>query len=411
MIKVAASRDKRISKKDILISINHHKIDDWLDFTFYNDANIKRKIQIKANGHLKTIMFKEMEQLNIELAEPSWHHCENTCEYCFINGLPPNSRKTLFFRDDDFRLSFLYGNFISMTNLTKADYQKIFTLRLSPLYVSVHSTNPVLRAKMFNNNVAADIMKQLKQLIERDITIHTQIVIQPGVNDGKELLRTINDLVSLYPGVASIGIVPIGRTYYNRYLKAVNRKLAHNIVDLSRKMNKQLRRRFNKGIVYASDEIFLTAGDRIPDCTYYDDMPQHENGIGMIRHFLDAINSWNGHGRIHKRMLVLTGSLAYPFISKMKQKMVDIGFLAPSDMKVCRVNNSFFGDSVTVAGLIGGHDFSNAIKKSKIQYDLVLLPPYCMNSEHRLIDDQKLPSGAVIASTDYRNFITWLQSL
>lgn len=297
-----------------------------------------------------------------------------------------------------------------MTNLTKTDYQKIFTLSLSPLYVSVHCTNPALRTRLFNNEAAADIVKQLRFLVDNNITVHAQIVIMPGINDGEELVKTINDLISLYPGIASIGIVPLGRTRYNNFLEPVDRNLARTIVNLSRSLNLQCRKKFKKGVVYASDEIFLIAGDDIPERIYYDDMPQHENGIGMIRHFLDSIKSWSCRVRFKKKVLILTGQLAYPFIMRMKQKMVDIGFIDRSDLRIHPVTNSFFGPSVTIAGLIGGTDFQNAIREER-DYDHIILPPYCMNDKNQMIDDQEPPPGAVIAPVEYEDFIQWLQSL
>ncbi len=411
MIQVVKSSDPRIKKRDMLISINNSKIEDWLDFSHYNNINIKRRIRIKTNDFYKTFTLNEQESLNIDLAEPSWRQCKNDCEYCFIKGLPEGARKSLFFRDDDFRLSFLHGNFISMTNLDRDDFNKIFKLKLSPLYVSVHSTNPKLRSEIYKNGNAANIIKQIKYLIDHDIIIHSQIVVLPGINDGSELIRTINDLLPLFPGVASIGIVPIGRTKKNQYLRPVDKSLAQGITGLTRNINYQYRKKLKKGIIYAADEFFLIAGQKIPPTIYYDDLPQYENGIGMIRNFLDAIQSWRFTRRLKKRILILTGGLAYPFLLKMEERMIDSGFMHSKDIKVQFVENSFFGPTVTVAGLLGGKDFRRAICKEKMRYDFVILPPNCTNSNNKLIDNQDLPSRAVVSPPDFKGFIRWLLSL
>ncbi len=400
-----------MAKNDMLVSINNHEIDDGLDFAFYNDISIRRRIKASTNGQTRTFFLKEQDPFDIELAQPRWRRCENNCDFCFINGLPPGVRGSLLFRDDDFRLSFMHGNFVSLTNLTKDDYRKIFRLRLSPLYVSVHSTNPHLRAAIFKNDAGADIMKQLSVLISNNIIVHTQIVILPGINDGEQLLKTIDDLVSLFPGVASIGIVPVGRTRYNKTIKPVSKRSARAIAGLARNLNRQFRKKHEKGIVYASDEIFINAGQTVPDIGYYDDMPQHENGIGMARDFLDAMRSWRGGRPINKKVLILTGQLACPLLLKMKARMIALGLIDRTNIIIRPVANNFFGNSVTVAGLLAGNDMNNTIKKYNHHFDLILLPPHCKNSENKLIDDQQIPPGAKVAPAKYKGFVKWLRSL
>ena len=247
MVRIIHSDDARIPNSARLLSINNHKIDDFLEYQFYNDITNTRKILIENKGVKKEVVFEPDEKIAIELEEPVYRQCENNCDFCFINGLPKGLRKKLYFKDDDYRLSFLLGNFLSLTNISKHDIQRIGRLKLSPLYVSVHTTDAELRRRLFKNDKAGLIMQYLSSLIDNNIKIHCQIVVIPHITDGANLIKTITDLSTLYPGVSSIGVVPVGRTKYANNIPMVSEKLAQKTI----------------GLVEAGAKVGLIASDKI----------------------------------------------------------------------------------------------------------------------------------------------------
>jgi putative radical SAM enzyme (TIGR03279 family) len=232
MVRVVASKDRRLPIGSTNTAINGQDVDDFLEFQFYDDISKSRLLLIESNGTSRRIRYRPHQKIAVTLEPPRYRQCTNNCDFCFINGLPENLRKELYFRDDDYRLSFLFGNFLSLTNVNRSDIARIRRLRLSPLYVSVHTTDPKLRIELFKNEKAAMILKILKQLIDSDIRIHSQIVVIPGRTNGESLVRTINDLSKLYPGVQSIGIVPVGRTKYVEGIPLVPAIMANAIIEL-----------------------------------------------------------------------------------------------------------------------------------------------------------------------------------
>jgi len=408
MPKVISSLDNRIPIGSQLLKINNHHIEDFLDYQFYNDSSKTRQILLQIDGIIKSIALKSQEKIDIKLEEPRYRHCENDCYFCFIKGLPKDLRKELYFRDDDYRLSFLFGNFLSLTNLHDHHIRRIARLRLSPLYISVHTTNRTLRQRIFKNKKAGMIMDQLSTLVELNIKLHCQIVLIPGINDGKELIETIYDLAKLYPGVESIGIVPVGKTRYLKGIASVSRNLARETIKAVTKIHLEFRKKYNKGIVYLADEFYIKAGLSIPKSSYYDDFPQYENGIGMTRQFIDEISSIRGIKKLKKgRFLMLTGELAFSFVDLLKGHLSNSKII---EIDVVVVKNFLFGNYVTVSGLIGGNDFQRVINSIDKKYDRIILPPNCVNDAGRFIDNVELDDKRIIvAPYRIKEFLKCLQ--
>ncbi|MEO0161018.1 MAG: DUF512 domain-containing protein [candidate division WOR-3 bacterium] len=406
MLRVLYASDPRIGKGALLLKINRNAIYDIFDYYFHNDNSKIRKLLFLKNGVKKSIYLKPGEELSCIFEEPKYQSCNNDCNYCFVKGLPKGLRPELYFRDDDYRLSFLFGNFISLTNLKDADISRIKRLKLSPLYVSVHTTDPALRARLFKNQKARQVLEQLKKLVEGNIQIHCQIVVIPGLTDGINLSKTVQDLSELYPGVNSVGIVPVGRTKFLRHLPMVNKKIARIIIYEMNRMQQDLRKRFNRGFVYLADEFFIQAGLAIPERSYYDDFPQYENGIGMVRELLDEIAALPNPGRLHGKFLLITGELAYPYIKRLKFRLNN----KKLKLDVLPIKNKFFGDTITVSGLLVGQDIQEAINEVGRRYDRIILPPNCVNDKGKFLDDFELKSKQIIiAPYSIKELLLWLQ--
>jgi putative radical SAM enzyme (TIGR03279 family) len=391
MVRVVASKERRLPVGSRITAINDQNVDDILEFQFYDDTSKTRLVLVESNGALRRVIYRPQQEIKVSLEAPRYRQCTNKCDFCFINGLPKNLRKELYFKDDDYRLSFLFGNFLSLTNINRYDMSRIGRLRLSPLYVSVHTTDPELRINLFKNQRAGMIMKILRQLIDSNIKIHCQIVVIPGRTNGKSLVRTINDLGQLYPGVQSIGIVPVGRTKYAKGIPLVTARMAKAIVKLSNALHARFRKECGRGLVYLADELHIKAGIEIPERRYYDDMPQYENGIGIVRTMLDAIQTTQMVKRTKGRYLILTGRSALPFMKLWKAR------LEPNvHIDVRAVDNSFFGRTVTVSGLLAAGDMARKIKLFNNKYDRILLPPDCTNETGEFLDGKAIDDPRVM---------------
>jgi putative radical SAM enzyme (TIGR03279 family) len=396
MVTIVSSSHPGIPAGAKLVTINRHRVEDVLEYTFYNNEADQRSIVILDKGERKQILIKEHEDIGIEVEPPQYRSCENRCEFCFINGLPKGLRKELYFRDDDFRLSFLFGNFLSLTNVSDDDIKRIRRLKLSPLYISVHATETDLRIKLFKNERAAEIMSQLTRLADAGIKLHCQVVVIPGSNDGIHLHRTIRDLSSLFPAVQSIGIVPVGVSTHLNNIPSVTKAHARTLIQIVDSYHTRSKKSHGSGLVYAADELFIKAGLPVPEKEYYDDFPQYENGIGMARSFLDEVDNLKPPVHIRGRNLVLTGRAARPFLEKLKQKLLSIGALEHTAFDILTIDNTFFGKNITVAGLLTDHDLMPAIRKNKKKYDRIILPPYCVNQDRKLLDDIEIEDEQVM---------------
>ena len=394
----------------MLLTINGHVINDFLEFRFYNDCARVRTVVVQKDGTTRDIVFEPDEDIAVALEEPVYRSCMNDCDFCFINGLPKGLRTELYFRDDDYRLSFLFGNFLSLTNVTRDDIKRIGRLRLSPLYISVHTTNPRMRHRLFKNENAAEIMEQLRLLAENDIVLHCQIVVIPGITCGDELSKTIHDLAMLYPAVQSIGVVPVGKTKYARSIPVVTDNLAQETIARAEAAHTTFRKQYNKGLVYCADEFYIRMGMSIPPSDYYDDFPQYENGIGMVRTFIDDIANTGSNRIAHGRFLILTGVLAYPFVCQLRDRLRQQSDRYRGAVDVKAVPNTLLGDSVTVSGLLSGNDLRTTIRMTHEQYDRIVLPPNCVNDAGAFLDDQQFDDERIIISPHtIEELITCLQ--
>ncbi len=360
-----------IRKGDNIISINQEPVRDIIDLRFLEVEKFLEIGILRDGKKIKiSIEKEEWEPLGIEIEEFKIKPCNNRCIFCFNDQLPPGLRPSLYFKDDDYRLSFLYGNFITLTNLSEEEWERIGYQRLSPLYVSVHATRPELRAKLMGNERAGKILEDLRRLEEMEIEIHTQVVLIPGMNDGKELERTLNDLSS-FKNILSCGVVPVGVTRFRKNIPPPSPQWCREVVEKFYPWNETFRKERGIGFVYLADEFFIKGRMEIPEKDYYDDYPQLENGIGMVRLFLEDMKelpsiSFDGY--------MITGELAYPFVKKLSEKIGG---------EVICVKNSLLGDSVTVAGLIPGKDVLSSIPSPDAT---LLLPPDITNPDGLFID-------------------------
>jgi len=398
-IKIKSVMSKTIADKmglranDILISINNYSINDVIDYQFYQADEVLR-IKIERDNRPKTYLIKKgySEDLGLEFHPIKYRRCICNCIFCFVDQMHPQSRPSLKIKDDDFRLSFLFGNFITLTNLSKSDYLRIVNQRLSPLYISVHTTNDKLRRTMMRYRVKMNIKERLRFLADNGIQIHAQIVLVPGWNDGVELERTVFDLAEFYPSVQSIAIVPVGLTKFRKkltFIRPVDELLAKKLITDSIKWREKLKQEFGTGLVTLSDEFFLLTNEKIPQEEYYDDFPQIENGVGMTRKFLadweKARNDLEVNRNI-KSVSIITAELIYPII-----KNLAVEFQKYADVKtnVIKVRNKYLGKAVTVTGLLAACDVIRAIEKS-ICGDLILLPENMFNVDGLTLDGKTI---------------------
>ena len=366
---------------DRLITVDGESIIDIIDLSFaLADESVELVIE-KKNGEQEILEIdKEYdEDLGIEFESAVFdgvRRCANKCIFCFVDQMAPGMRESLYVKDDDYRLSFLYGNFVTLTNSGPQDFNRIRRLHLSPLYVSVHTTNSSLREKMLNNKSAGKIMEQLSALIASGIEMHTQIVLCPGINDGDELERTITDLYSLHPSIISMAIVPVGLSRYreNCYsLEVFTPEKALSVVTAVNKWQQKCRKTSGTSFVYLSDEFYLAANQPIPEYDMYDGFPQLENGIGLVRNFL---HEWQqesivttGYQTPH-HLAVLCGISAQKFL----EPLLDVVKIHNLTISVIPVKNEFFGKDITVSGLLTGQDIISTLSQSGEGRTGVIIP-------------------------------------
>ena len=383
---------------DKIISVNSHSLEDIIDFRFaFADEEIEMLVE-HADGQLEEFAFDKDydEELGCEFASAVFDGirvCRNNCYFCFVNMLAPKMRRSLSVKDDDYRLSFLSGNFVTLTNMRESDFERIARLHLSPLYVSVHTTNGELRAKMLRNQKAADILKDIDRLIAMGIELHTQIVLCRGLNDGRELNKTIADLAARRPSVLSAAIVPVGITKHRRDdypLKSFDAASARKVIEQIAEQQAQFRREDGQTFVYLADEFYLASGVPLPPVKYYDGFPQIENGIGLSQSFVD---DWN-HAKIKAeplveplKILVMCGTAIAPLMLRLavKAEQRRNGL----KVKVLPVSNEFFGGNVNVSGLLTGQDLIAAAKTTRGEpFAAVLFPGTALKQgENIFLDD------------------------
>ena len=385
-----------------LLKINGHEIVDVLDYRFHMvDEHLK--IAFKTpNGkvHVARVEKDEYDDLGLEFETyliDKQHSCTNKCIFCFIDQLPEGMRESLYFKDDDSRMSFFYGNYITLTNLKDEDIERIIRMHISPVNVSVHTMNPQLRCFMMNNRFAGDSLRYLKILAEAGIKLNAQLVLCPGINDGAELEYSLRELARLGPSLQSVACVPVGLTKHREglpELKGYTRLQARQVIDLVERVSDELRPKTGSRLFYVSDEFYLLAQRPIPYEEYYEDYPQLDNGVGLMRLFESEVTEAVAeelprHIDEPVRLTIATGNAAEKLINKMARKVESL-FDGNLEIKVRAIENIFFGDKVTVAGLLVGEDIIRQLKGKDLGKALFLPKVLLRDGETVLLDDVSL---------------------
>jgi putative radical SAM enzyme (TIGR03279 family) len=357
---------------DVLLAINGRCLRDVIDVRFYG-AEERLALEVQREGQAFTVEAERRydQPLGLDFADMVFdgvRRCDNGCAFCFVAQVPPGLRKPLYVKDDDYRLSFLTGSYVTLTNLTEVDWARIEEQCLSPLYVSVHAADPDLRRRVLRNSAAPDVMDQLRRLAALDVEVHAQIVVTPGLNDGPYLDRSIGDLVGLYPAVLSVSVVPVGLTRFHRGGCRVHTDAEMRLVyEQVTVWQARLRERLGVNFAYLADEWYLRLGEPVPETDAYDGLDLAENGVGLVRRFLE-IGDWrwkriisNLHGCTHPQSPTLvTGELFAPILRSV------------TEAKVIPIANHFFGPTVTVAGLLTGRDVVAQLRERELGHVLVL---------------------------------------
>jgi putative radical SAM enzyme (TIGR03279 family) len=381
-----------LRKGERLLAINDVLLHDEIDFAAQSQEEFLRVRVRGADGAEREVEGSREYGVpfgaEFEARQPK--RCHNNCVFCFVYQHPKGVRRELLIKDDDYVFSFVHGNFITLTNLAEPEFQRIIDERLSPLYVSVHATDPDVRVRMMKNPKSGRILEQIDRLCKADIEIHTQLVICPGWNDGPILTKSITELAERHPGVATIAVVPVGLTKHRERLpnlRTFTREDARAALGEVHRHQKDFKKRFKTRLVFAADEMYALAEEEVPPAKAYEGFPQAENGIGMLRQTIDrwlagedTVLPRNGK---RERVAVVTGTSAAPTLEKI------LGERPPTqvDAHLCVVTNEYFGDTVTVSGLLVGADIQRALE-SQGPFDRVLLPPNCLKEEEVFLDDR-----------------------
>ena len=367
---------------DEVVTVNGHPVDDVIDVQFYAaDDQVEMTYRRNDVTHRASHVRRELQPLGIEFAHPTFdidiRRCNNLCPFCFVLQTAPRMRRTLYIKDDDYRYSFLYGHFVTLTNLTQHDWERIAEQRLSPLYVSVHATDLATRRACLANKDAPDVVEQLRWLRKQNIQCHTQLVITPGLNGGQIMERSIRDLMKLYPTVQSISVVPVGLTRHHKYGHRPNTiEEANAVLDTVEKWQARCQEKLGARFVHATDEWYLLTGRSLPPLKDLRGLQLEENGLGQVRGFL---NEWrrvkreiqNSKPQIpNYKATLVTGTLFAPVLAKAASEFDKI---AGTELMVAAVNNDRLGDTITVAGLLMGHDVINQLQERDLG-ELVVLP-------------------------------------
>ena len=385
----------RIKAGDTLVAINGREITDVLDYRFFIPDQ-KLKVTVKtAKGKERTVRIRKESYAELGMVFDTYlmdkqRSCRNNCVFCFIDQLPKGMRESLYFKDDDSRLSFLFGNYITLTNLTENDVERIIEMHISPINVSVHTTNPELRCKMMNNRFAGDCLRHLHRFAEAGLSINCQLVLVPGYNDGEELVRSMEDLAALAPAVRSVAAVPVGLTKHREGLPELRGFTAEESVEVIRvmtEMGDRMLETHGSRIFYPSDEWYIKAGLPIPSEAFYEDYPQLENGVGMLallkEQFVEAVDTCDAAAVCDKRTIVATGVDAAPYLKALvalaKQKWPHL------QVRVVPIRNDFFGETITVSGLVTGGDLIKQL--SGLQMERLILPANMLRQEGDLFLD------------------------
>jgi putative radical SAM enzyme (TIGR03279 family) len=364
---------------DRLVAINGYHVRDIIDVQFYG-AEEALDLVVERDGEQWQVETERgyNEELGLSFTNPTFdvdiRRCANNCDFCFVKQNAPGMRRSLYVKDDDYRYSFLFGNFVTLTNLTDDDWERLEEQHLSPLYVSVHATEPELRRRFLARPTAPDVMDQLRRLADLGIEVHTQVVLVPGLNDGPHFVRTLADLTALYQQpVASIGLVPIGLTKFHRgKCRTYTRQESRAVLEQVGQWQADNRQRLGCGLVYPSDEWYLVAGVDVPPTQAYDGFPQVENGVGMVRQLLDEWASLRVKVPSSRRRTatLVCGTLIAPAMARI---LSEWNALAGTELELVTVINEFFGPVTTVSGLLTGQDVIGALQGRPVG-EMVFLP-------------------------------------
>ncbi len=384
---------KGLKSGDKILTINGNDIIDVLDYRFYqDDSRLKLSVETK-DGKVKNIRIKKGEYQDLGLEFESYlmdeqRSCKNKCIFCFIDQLPHGMRETLYFKDDDSRLSFLFGNYITVTNLTEHEISRIIKMHISPVNISVHTTDPTLRCKMMNNRFAGECLNILERFDNAGIAMNCQLVLCPGYNDGDSLKRSLADLKKL-KNVRSVACVPVGLTKFRDNLTKIepyNKETAAKVLDICEEYAVQYKQCWGERKVYAADEFYLKAQREIPDSDFYGDFDQLDNGVGMWALFksevadaLESAEKCDG-----KKRSIATGAAAYALI----KESVDLAKAKFDNLNCCayEIKNDFFGEMITVAGLVTGQDIINQLRNKALGEEL-LIPASMLRHENDMFLD------------------------
>ncbi len=427
---------------DELISVNGREPSDIIEYQQLIDGPVVNLVIQRDGEPLSrkvTIAKQEGQPLGLSIDSAVFDRirtCDNHCSFCFIYQLPKGMRRSLYVKDDDFRLSFLYGNYTTLTRFTEFDFERVVEEGLTPLYVSIHTTDPELRADMLRNPRGATSLRWLKELLLAGIEIHAQVVVCPGVNDGAHLERTLHDVISLYPELASVALVPVGVSAFSNEstMRSHTVQEAQSVVRLAERFQRLTDEILGRVSVFASDEFYIVAGQAPPSATQFESLDQAENGIGLVASFIESFvnetamaklgtgffQSVDGAPAIGYRaprgtgtsnelgddVLVVTGEYAAPILRAMFD---DHGY---GDVKILEVANSFFGGNIKVAGLLTGQDLARALE-SVPQSTVCLVPDVCL-SEGRFLDGltlSDLPRPVTVVQTTGQDLRSTLNSV
>ena len=388
----------RIRPGETLLEVNGHRIVDVLDYKFYTyDARLTLTLQ-GEDGATRSVRVRKQEGEDLGLEFDTYlmdraRSCANNCIFCFVDQMPQGMRDTLYFKDDDARLSFLMGNYITLTNLSPREIQRIIDLRISPINVSVHTTDPALRCEMLGNRRAGESIEVMRRFAENGVCMNCQIVACPGINDGPALRRTLEDLTEMYPGVDSVSIVPVGVTKFREGLyplKTYDKDTAAALIDQVEAWGAKCMERFGTTIFWCSDEFYLLSGRELPQDSYYEDYRQLENGVGMLRlletEFRSAMEADDppAPGSVAP-FTIATGVSAAPTLEKLVQ--LAAARCGGLDWRVVPIVNHFFGETIVVAGLVTGRDLIDQLRGKYLGERLLLPDNMLRYHENVFLDD------------------------
>lgn len=391
-----------VREGDTLVAVNKNEIRDVLDYRFYiTDRNITLSL-VREDGEEYEVSLRkrEYDDVGLEFETPLMdkkHTCKNKCIFCFVDQMPKGLRETLYFKDDDSRLSFLHGNYITLTNMTDEDIDRIIKMHISPINISVHTTNPELRVKMMKNKRSGEVLSYLGRLADAGISLCTQLVLCPGINDGEELMRSMHDLVALCPSLISCAAVPVGITKFRDGLyplRTYTKEEARAVIETVNSFGDYCRKEYGSRIFTAADEFYLKAEMDIPSEEYYEDYPQLENGVGLIRSVKEDLRYYLADSepfelKKDRRVLAVTGVAAYPTVCELSEMIKEKADRLCVDV-LC-VKNDFFGETVTVAGLLTATDIEKAVKEhiknTGASYDALIIPDAALKADEDVFLD------------------------